>query len=167
MNTGMSKHQCHKMKTDEWLTPPNILDDLGPFDLDPCAPINRPWAMAKNHYTVDDDGLKKEWFGCVWCNPPYGTESPKWLDKLATHNNGIALIFARTETEMFFTHVWKKANALMFIKGRLYFHHVNGDKARFNSGAPSVLIAYGDECVERLKNTKIQGQLIILTSQSS
>ena len=155
------------MKTDEWLTPPNILDDLGPFDLDPCAPINRPWAMAKNHYTVDDDGLKKEWFGCVWCNLPYGTESPKWLDKLATHNNGIALIFARTETEMFFTHVWKKANALMFIKGRLYFHHVNGDKARFNSGAPSVLIAYGDECVERLKNTKIQGQLIILTSQSS
>jgi len=27
---------------DEWLTPPYIIKALGEFDLDPCAPINRP-----------------------------------------------------------------------------------------------------------------------------
>lgn len=30
------------MKSDIWLTPPHILDALGPFDLDPCAPDPRP-----------------------------------------------------------------------------------------------------------------------------
>ena len=36
---------------DEWLTPPEITTDLGPFDLDPCSPIKRPWPTAENHYT--------------------------------------------------------------------------------------------------------------------
>ena len=27
------------MKNDEWLTPPHVLQALGPFDLDPCAPV--------------------------------------------------------------------------------------------------------------------------------
>ena len=36
---------------DEWLTPPNILLALGAFDLDPCAPIVRPWDTAALHYT--------------------------------------------------------------------------------------------------------------------
>lgn len=33
----------------EWLTPPHILRRLGPFDLAPCAPINRPWNTAEHH----------------------------------------------------------------------------------------------------------------------
>ena len=41
----------------EWLTPPHILRRLGPFDLDPCAPINRPWDTAEHHYTIEDDGI--------------------------------------------------------------------------------------------------------------
>lgn len=36
----------------EWLTPRNIVDALGPFDLDPCAPIVRPWPTAVQHYTA-------------------------------------------------------------------------------------------------------------------
>lgn len=55
---------------DEWLTPPEIITALGPFDLDPCSPVNRPWATANNHYTILDDGYNKKWFGRVWCNPP-------------------------------------------------------------------------------------------------
>ena len=42
-------------------------------------------------------------------NPPYGSETPKWLKKLSEHGNGIALIYARTETRMFFNYVWDKA----------------------------------------------------------
>ena len=57
---------------DEWLTPPEIVKSLGEFDLDPCSPIERPWDTAKNHFTINDNGLIQNWFGRVWCNPPYG-----------------------------------------------------------------------------------------------
>lgn len=55
---------------DEWLTPPEIIRALGEFDLDPCAPIVRPWDMAKAHYTELDNGLIRPWHGRVWLNPP-------------------------------------------------------------------------------------------------
>ena len=160
MKTGIGSHQSAAMKNDEWLTPPGILRALGPFDLDPCSPVVRPWDTAAVHYTITDDELSKPWFGRVWLNPPYGNETGKWLSRLADHRNGIALIFARTETAMFFENVWGKASALLFIKGRLYFHYVDGRMANANSGAPSVLIAYGDECADFLKNCEIEGAFI-------
>lgn len=144
-------HSAAALK-DEWLTPPEILQELGPFDLDPCAPIKRPWPTAAEHYTIEDNGLAQPWHGRVWCNPPYGLEAARWLDRLARHGNGIALIFARTETRMFFEHVWRRADAVLFIEGRLHFHHVDGRRAAANSGAPSCLIAYGDENALRLKD---------------
>lgn len=159
---GMSSHQSAVMLKDEWLTPPHIIQALGEFDLDPCSPINRPWSTAKNHFTKEDDGLKQDWIGRVCPNPPYGLLSSQWLNKLATHGNGIALIFARTETEMFFEHVWNKATALLFIKGRLYFHHIDGTKAKANAGAPSVLVTYGNDNAYCLKNCNIPGKFIPL-----
>lgn len=163
MRKGIGSHQSASMLKDEWLTPPDIIKALGPFDLDPCAPIARPWNTAKEHYTIQDDGLSKDWsFQRVWCNPPYGLEAAKWLSKLAEHGNGIALIFARTETKMFFDYVWYNADALLFIEGRLYFHHVNGMRAKANAGAPSVLIAYGIENVNILQNCSIKGKFIKL-----
>lgn len=140
---SMGGHQSSQMLKDEWLTPPAIIKALGGFDLDPCAPIKRPWDMANCHYTIEENGLVQQWFGRVWCNPPYGLEAAKWLERLAAHGNGIALIFARTETRMFFEHVWKLADAVFFFEGRLHFHHVDGSRASANAGAPSCLVAYG------------------------
>lgn len=42
----------------EWLTPPDIIKALGPFDLDPCTPAAqfRPWPTAVNHYSFEDNG---------------------------------------------------------------------------------------------------------------
>lgn len=158
---GIGSHQSHHMMKDEWLTPRYILDALGPFDLDPCAPIVRPWPIAVRHYTIEDDGLKQPWEGFVWCNPPYGKMAKDWLTKLRNHPaGGIALIFARTETDMFVSEIWEEASALLFLYGRLYFYHVNGEKAVSNSGAPSVLIAYGDEAVSRLERRNLPGALI-------
>lgn len=160
--SGMGSHESSRMKNDEWITPKSVLSCLGEFDLDPCAPINRPWDTAKKHYTIEDDGLKQDWKGRVFCNPPYGAEVVKWLDKLAKHGDGIALIFARTETKMFFDTVWKEAHALLFIKGRLTFHHVSGEKASMNAGAPSVLVAYGKKNADALLNACVEGQYIPL-----
>lgn len=148
---SLSGHQSAKMKSDEWLTPPYILLHLGGFDLDPCAPIDRPWNMAKHHFTVEDDGLEKEWFGRVWLNPPFGREATKWIEKLKKHGNGIALIPARTETKMFYDHIWGHADKIMFLKGRPHFHYVTGKRAPFNSGAPICLVAYGENNASQLE----------------
>lgn len=142
---SLSAHQSPKMKNDEYLTPPYIKEPLGEFDLDPCAPIVRPWDTAKKHYTILDNGLIQPWEGRVWLNPPFGREAVKWLRRLADHGNGIALIPARTETAMFYECIWEKANSVLFIKGRPHFHFVDGSRTPFNSGAPICLVAYGKD----------------------
>lgn len=155
--SGIGSHHSRSSLKEEWLTPPYILEALGGFDLDPCAPIVRPWDMAKQHYTIEDNGLNKDWSGRIWLNPPYGRKTGHWLARLADHGNGVALIFARTETSLFFEQVWNKADALLFIEGRLHFHHVKGNRAKANSGAPSVLIAYGKDNARTLIESGLNG----------
>jgi hypothetical protein len=139
-----------------------LLLKLGEFDLDPCAPIDRPWDTAKKHYTYFDNGLLQPWEDRVWCNPPYGRHVGGWLSKCAKHKNATALIFARTETKDWVDHVWNKAHSVLFIFGRLYFYHVSGEKAKSNSGAPSALISYDEYNTKCLKESGINGKLIPL-----
>lgn len=162
--SGMGGHQSASAMKDEWLTPPNILSALGGFDLDPCAPdpTTRPWATAALHYCANDNGLQTPWSGRVWLNPPYGRETGVWLEKLADHGDGVALIFARTETDMFFRHVWEKADAVLFLRGRLHFHHVDGSRAAANAGAPSCLVAYGANNVATLVDSGLAGHVVRL-----
>jgi len=130
--------------THTWLTPPEILDALGVFDLDPCAaPSPRPWPTALRHIELPEDGLHAEWSGRVWLNPPFGEHTWPWLEKMAAHGNGIALAFARTDTAGFHRSVWGRASGVLFLKGRPHFRHQDGTKAKGNSGGPIVLIAYG------------------------
>lgn len=161
---------------EEWLTPPQIIKALEftrvdgelvswPFDLDPCAPIKRPWPTAKNHYTIEDNGLIKPWHGRVWLNAPYGDKTGHWLMRLASeHKNGTALTFARTETAdidkgaAFFVTVWPFAKAVCFLKGRLSFYHVTGKRGG-TAGAPSMLIAYDDDNANALWDAVQHGRL--------
>lgn len=160
-------HESHAADTDVWLTPPHILHALGEFDLDPCAAIDRPWPTARKHYTKADNGLAQPWKGRVWLNPPYGSEAAKWLHRLAAHGDGIAFIFARTETQAFFAHVWGAADALFFLRGRVKFHYPDGRPCPTNAGAPSVLIAYGKRNVEALKTCGLDGQFVPLCTGST
>jgi len=155
-------HRPYRGSTDEWLTPPELLGRLGEFDLDPCAAVKQPWPTAKKHLTVIENGLSMPWAGRVWCNPPYGPATGTWLSRLASHTNGIALIFARTETEMFHREVWERADACLFLEGRLYFYRLDGTRAKANAGGPSVLIAYGAENVQALAESGIKGALVRL-----
>ena len=59
------------------------------------------------------NGLKQKWHGTVWMNPPYGKFTENWLDKFIKHNNGIALVFSRTDTKWFQNYV-KKSDAVLF-----------------------------------------------------
>ncbi|WBU27515.1 DNA N-6-adenine-methyltransferase [Rhodopseudomonas palustris] len=164
---GMGGHQTpRKTRTDEWLTPPAVMNALGEFDLDPCSPIERPWPTARQHFTIRDNGLILPWWGRVWLNPPYlASVIARWLGRMAEHNRGIALIFARTETAAFHRFVWRRASALLFLRGRLDFLTVEGRPASStsaNAGAPSVLCAYGEADAEVLAFCGLQGQFVPL-----
>lgn len=146
-------HESTYNESKEWYTPRELFRALNvQFDLDPCSPGQDivPWIPAQIHLTIRDDGLTANWFGNVFMNPPYGSDTPKWMRRLVKHGNGIALVFARPDTQWFHAYV-PKADAVCFIKGRLHF--VPAEKAAFYAdgqykpkagcGAASMLVAYG------------------------
>lgn len=168
---GIGGHALpNRGRTDDWCTPPEIIQALGPFDLDPCRCYGQRDDTAANAFTLDDDGLSQEWTGRVWLNPPYGSECAQWMRKMAAHNWGTALIFARTETAMFFESVWHHAASILFIQGRLHFHYPDGLRATGNAGGPHCLIAYG--LVDSMKLQfahqcgKVSGRFIRLQEKS-
>jgi hypothetical protein len=108
-----------------------------------------------------DDGLSAKWDGMVWLNPPFSQMS-KWLLKIIESGHGIALAAARTEVEKWFwPYIWEKADAVLFIRGRLYFRRPDGTK-RGNAGHGSVLAAYGREARNRLKQRESLGRFFDL-----
>lgn len=160
---SIGKHHSARAGTEQWLTPPALIERLGPFDLDPCSLLPRPWPTARAHYYHPIDGLAAPWRGRVWLNPPYSSQIiGRWLQRLADHGVGTALIFARTETQPFFRQVWERATALLFLEGRLHFHYPDGSRARANGGAPSVLCAYGRLDADRLAGSELCGQFVPL-----
>lgn len=156
-----SSHE-RRANRQEWLTPRPLLAALGLFALDPCAPIRRPWPMARRHYTIRDNGLALPWGrGLVWLNPPYNAAAP-WFARLAAHApGGLALTFARTDTVLWHTLIWPRASALLFIRGRVQFVNPATSATR-DPGAPSVLIAYGPEARRRLLASSIRGARVLL-----
>ena len=69
-------------KTCEWETPAHLfkeLDEEFHFELDVCA--THANAKCERHFTKADDGLKQEWRGTCWMNPPYSRELGKWVKK--------------------------------------------------------------------------------------
>lgn len=148
--------------THVWLTPPEILGALGPFDLDPCAaPSPRPWPTAARHIELPECGLSAEWSGRVWCNPPFGNQTWLWLERMAQHGNGIALTFARTETEGFRRWVWGEAHSVMFLASRPHFYRQDGMRAAGNSGGPICLIAYGSNNTKALRESGLNGAIVL------
>lgn len=165
MNTQFER--CEKT-TDEWYTPKWIVDALGEFDLDPCAPENRLWDTAKKHLTKNDDGLIAHWGGSrVWLNPPYSRPLiEKFVEKMAENNNGIALLFNRCDSRMFQDVIFPCASAIMFIKGRIRFFRPDGTEGG-SPGCGSVLIAFGKENAEILGKSIIPGKFIKLKNYES
>lgn len=150
--------------SNDWLTPPEIIKALGSFDLDPCAHPDQFYKTATQMISPPEDGLAIDWSGNrVWLNPPYGGRLRHWIKKLALdHGNGIALVPARTEVESWFwPYVWNAADAVLFLKGRLYFHRPDGSTAG-NAGHGSVLVAYGGENVAAIESCSIKGRFFTL-----
>lgn len=156
----LGSHQQTIGKSQVHLTPRWIIERLGPFDLDPCAALPRPWDCAARNISEADDGLAHEWGGRVWLNPPFDRRQVgRWMARLAAHGRGTALVHARTETD-WFRPAWASAQAILFMFNRLHFHLPDGSRQKANSGAPPVLIAFGDEDSARLRDSGIPGALV-------
>lgn len=154
MNTSFERV---KNTSDEWYTPPTIFTKLGHFDLDPCAASEPLWKIADTNYTAIDDGLSKPWHGRVWLNPPYSRPLlERFVEKLADYGNGIALLFNRCDCKLFQDVIFKKADGILFIKGRVKFFSPDG-KQNGPAGCGSVLIAFGKDNAEALQNSGIAG----------
>lgn len=146
--------------TDDWITPLWILRPLGApagFDLDPCVSETQPWPTAARGYSWRDNGLAQPWFGRVWCNMPYSNIAP-WLARMAAHDQGTALTFAKTDTRAFMTHVFDAAAAVFWLQGRVRFNLPDGRPAPMAARHPSVLIAYGRRDAEILADCGIEGR---------
>jgi len=96
-------------------------------------------------------GAILEWWGAVFCNPPYGREIRKWVQKAyAEAQRGqtiVLLIPARTDTAFFHDYIYGKAE-IRFVRGRLTFTDENGNPQRDKSGRampapfPSMVVIY-------------------------
>lgn len=110
--------------TDLWTTPQDFFDKLDEefhFTLDVCATVDNH--KCDTFFTKETDGLKQDWKGTVWMNPPYGREIKTWMKK--AHESAIAgatvvcLVPARTDTVWW--HSYCIGWTVRFIKGRLKF----------------------------------------------
>jgi hypothetical protein len=125
-----------------------------------CAALSRPWNCARTNWTEADDGLALEWHGLVWLNPPFDRyQVGKWIQKLAEHGNGIALVHARTEAD-WFQPIWRSASLALFLRKRLKFCRPDGSEQPANSGAPAVLAAFGRDAEDRLLDAEIPGAYV-------
>jgi hypothetical protein len=156
----LGSHQRCVGKSQVHLTPKWIIDRLGPFDLDPCAATVRPWDCAAVNYLLPMNGLAMDWRGLVFLNPPFDRRQVGlWIEKLANHGNGIALLHARTETE-WFRPIWQRADLILFLDQRIKFCRPEGTEQPANSGAPPVLIGFGPVAVKRLRNSGLGGAYV-------
>lgn len=92
-------HGLWESNTDMWATPQGFYDELNKefhFTLDPCATHQN--AKCEKYYTIEDDGLSKDWNGeNVFCNPPYGRQIGPWVQKCLTTKGGQEWHYFRQE----------------------------------------------------------------------
>lgn len=121
----MNTEVMFSSKTDLWETPQDLFDELNDefgFDIDVCA--TKENAKCSRYFTKEQNGLLQDWDGVVWCNPPYGREIGKWVEKAyKSYQDGaiiVMLLPARTDTKWFHDYILEKAE-IRFIRGRLKF----------------------------------------------
>jgi phage N-6-adenine-methyltransferase len=137
----------------EWYTPIEIVTPartvLGAIDLDPpSTDAANQIVKAKRIYTKQDDGLKQEWNGRVWLNPPYThSEIVAFVSKMLTERKagrvttGIMLTHNYTDT-VWFHDAASIADAICFTRGRVKFYKSNGEIAAPTQG--QAIFYFGD-----------------------
>lgn len=111
-------------KTDGWATPRHIFNELNhefSFELDVCADHDN--AKCSRYFTKEDDGLKQEWQGVCWMNPPYGKTIGKWMQKAyeSAQQGATVVCLVPARTDAAWWHDWAMKGEIRFLRGRLKF----------------------------------------------
>lgn len=149
--------------SEERYTPKYIFDKLGcRFDMDVAAPVDRTHVYTPTDVFITEDSLSKQWEGFVWMNPPYGhnRNKRKWMNKLAEHGSGIALMPDRTSAPWYQEAV-KKATAVLLVDGKIKFTNPDGTKDNQPANG-STLFAYGAQGVAALLIGEMHGLGVVL-----
>lgn len=129
-----SKKSTHR--TPLWLIEAIEVFYGGVIQLDPCASSDQGHWFAEQNYPKKVNGLHCAWFGKVYANPPFGRVLDQWIRKAETERRfceGIVMLHpAFTGRKIWQDVIWRVANAICFLRGRLIFQ---GSKtgAAFNS----------------------------------
>jgi phage N-6-adenine-methyltransferase len=122
--------------SDEWNTPPELLEPLGRFagpagvGLDPCG--NARSSIGRVTWTKADDGLPRSWcgLGLVFVNPPYSRgQIDAWAGKAAQSAalgvEIVMLVNNKTETK-WYELLRRQAKAIVMPAGRIRFLDLDG-----------------------------------------
>lgn len=127
--------------SDCWATPKEVFDKYDAiyhFETDVCATAGN--TKCDRFFSPEQDGLKQEWTGVCWCNPPYERQLSKWVKKAAESNAVVGMLIpARTDTRWFHDYVLKYGE-IEFIKGRIKFVG-----AIDNAPFPSMFVLFGKD----------------------
>lgn len=134
-------------------TPPELYQECAElagvtFDLDVAASDDN--TKCGRWLTEDDDGLSREWWGNVWCNPPYSDIRP-WVEKAiaerwAGRAELVALLLPANRTEQGW---WqdliepkqrKGQVELFFLRGRRRFDRPGWTKPKKGDRPPFGLV---------------------------
>jgi len=114
-----------------------IADALGGFDVDPASGAENEH-IATRTYTIEDDGLKHEWNGTVWLNPPFSDKLAfyrKAVNELHAGNAETVVALAPVDTSTEWFQDWfSKADVICWLEGRNWYE---------SSGSPSFNTAVG------------------------
>jgi phage N-6-adenine-methyltransferase len=150
---------CFSKGKPDWGTNPKLfkqLDEEFNFILDPCTSMDNPLGTMY-FYTKRDDGLNKFWAGNIYCNPPYGSDINKWLEKglksLKYCKVIVYLLPARTDTKWFHEYVynshskiwWNWVKEVRFLRGRQKMIDMDNPNKKPNTAPfPSMIVVFGD-----------------------
>lgn len=143
----------------EWFTPGEYIEAarevLGGIDLDPAThPQAQTIVQAAQVFTKEDDGLRHEWHGRVWLNPPYAQPLiAQFVSKMCAERTAgrvtaaIMLTHNYTDTA-WFQEAMSAADAICFTRGRVKFYELDGGVAAPTQG--QAFFYFGDD-IERFE----------------
>ncbi len=113
-------NKIHINNDDNYATPPDFFNKLNErfnFDFDPC-----PY----NENEIINDGLKIEWGGVNFVNPPYSQKLKeafviKGIEEMKKGKVCVFLIPVSTSTKLFHKYIKPNATEIEFIEGRIKF----------------------------------------------
>jgi hypothetical protein len=127
-------HVAQNSGDNEWYTPKAYAESarvvMGKIDIDPASSETaNKIVKAGKIFTQDNDGLKQDWSGKLWLNPPYSTGLiDKFAAKTVTEyeqghiSEALVLVNNATETR-WFARLCSVATGFCFPTGRVKFWH--------------------------------------------